>query len=855
MLRHSRKGHPLWIAGMLAIGLLVGGCSDGSDGTDGLDGQDGAPGQSTAQVSGTVVNAKTLAPIAGVTVETDPAVPGVALVTNGAGFYSGELPIGPYTLRCVATNYNQCTEDISVVAGVPVTADMAMEPTKPVLLSVTSPPPNVGPGDTFPLTVTPTVMDGSSITSILWKQSASAQATIDDPASATATITLGSEAAYKDELFKHVERIDRWMVAGVSPLALEEAAHAAFTVTVTTTGGTYSSTVNVNAQLDFATVSPGLRTVPRDVVVLLNGREQATYDWTIAVAPAGSAATLRDATTRNPWFVPDVYGKYTLNVTDITGAPTVVSLDVYAGIWTGGIMGQDAEGRPDMFCKFCHSAEVNQWKLTGHAEILTDSLNTNGHYSDACFGCHSVGFDKSADNGGFDDAADYDAFYANMFGGHYSTPDPGNWDYMLTAFPESAQRANVQCENCHGPNDSLAHQNGTISKERVSLSSDVCGACHGEPPRHGRFQQWEESAHSNYELAIDEGMSGSCAKCHTANGFVAWVPILESGDDGPSGSNPTVTWTKDDVHPQTCTTCHDPHAVGTTTGEGTNAPMRIQGDTFELMAGFTAYSVGKGAICMQCHNSRRGLRNEENWPTTSTSDPDRAPHLGTQADVIMGQNAYFVEIGFRGPHGFIEDTCVKCHMSLTDPPEDLSYQRGGTNHTFEASDEICGECHGAFTADNVREVTERTSEALHEAIVEALYLEIGRAIGLGNVVVVTGYADAGETTSLSRTITSMADVGTIEFSESHGRQAMEISVGGVMVYHVQMNSGTDIRPSAAPTTKTGNSLYETNGGKVIARAGWNYLLFHSDGSDGIHNPRFAGLALEGAIIALQEEYE
>jgi Cytochrome c554 and c-prime len=852
MLRHSRKGHPLWIAGMLAVGLLMGGCSDGSDGADGLDGQDGADGASTAQVSGTVVNAITNAPIAGVTVETTPAVPGVVLVTDANGRFSGELPIGPYTLACQAANYNQCTEEISVVAGVPVTADMAMEPTKPVMISVTAPPAGVGPGDTFALTVTPTIMDGSTVSSILWKQSASAQATIEDPTSATTNITLGSEAAYKDELFKHVERLDRWMVVGVSPLALEEAAHAAFTVTVTTTNGTYSAVVEVNAELDFATVSPGLRAVPKGVVVLLNGKEQASYDWTLVV-PSGTA-TLHDATTRNPWFVPDVSGKYTLSVTDTTGAPVVVTLDIYSGTWIGGISGQDADGRPNMFCAYCHNEQVDLWKQSGHAEILKDNLNTGGHYSDACFSCHAVGYNKDADNEGFDDANDYVAFYNNMFGGHYSTPDPGNWDYMLATFPYSAQKANVQCENCHGPNDTLAHQNDEISKERVNLSSDVCGTCHGEPPRHGRFQQWEDSAHANYELAIDEGMSGSCAKCHTANGFIAWQPILASGNDGPAGSSPKVTWSQEDVHPQTCTTCHDPHAVGTTTGEGTNAPMRIQGDTYELMSGFTAYSVGKGAICMQCHNSRRGLRNEENWPTTSASDPDRAPHLGTQADVVMGQNAYFVEIGFRGPHGFIDDTCVKCHMSLTDPPEEFSYQKGGTNHTFEASGEICSECHGAFTVDNVQDITERTAEVLHETIVESLYLEIARQIGLGNVVLVSGYATADEQGSRSLIIDSMDDVSAIEFSESHGRQSMEITVIGLPVYHVQMHGGTDIRPSDDPNTATGNSLYETDGGKVIARAGWNYLLFHADGSHGVHNPRFAGLALEGAITALQEEY-
>ena len=32
-------------------------------------------------------------------------------------------------------------------------------------------------------------------------------------------------------------------------------------------------------------------------------------------------------------------------------------------------------------------------------------------------------------------------------------------------------------------------------------------------------------------------------------------------------------WTIDEVHPQTCATCHDPHAVGTTSGSNTNATV------------------------------------------------------------------------------------------------------------------------------------------------------------------------------------------------------------------------------------------------------------------------------------------
>ena len=71
-----------------------------------------------------------------------------------------------------------------------------------------------------------------------------------------------------------------------------------------------------------------------------------------------------------------------------------------------------------------------------------------------------------------------------------------------------------------------------------------------------------------------------------------------------------VSWTEDEAHPQTCVTCHDPHASGTTSGSDPNATVRISGDTPPLIAGFTATDVGRGAICMTCHNTRRGLRND-----------------------------------------------------------------------------------------------------------------------------------------------------------------------------------------------------------------------------------------------------
>ncbi|GAG56100.1 unnamed protein product [marine sediment metagenome] len=162
--------------------------------------------------------------------------------------------------------------------------------------------------------------------------------------------------------------------------------------------------------------------------------------------------------------------------------------------------------------------------------------------------------------------------------------------------------------------------------------------------------------------------------------------------------------TVDTVETTTCTVCHNPHGQGKGSGEPNTATVRISSSTPMLPAGFKAVGVGRGALCMTCHNSRNGARNDV---ATTTAD-DRVPHTAAQADVLMGQNAYFVKVGERGAHSFIADTCTTCHNVLTAPPEDLSYNLAGTNHTFAADMEVCSQCHGAFDGGTEPLMAERS---------------------------------------------------------------------------------------------------------------------------------------------------
>ncbi|UCD76383.1 MAG: hypothetical protein JSV91_05545 [Phycisphaerales bacterium] len=789
-------------------------------------------------LSGFVTNLWTGMPIEGASVW----VGEVELITNDTGFYTGDFDPGQYDLLFEAEYFNSYEDSIILFPGVPAEMDVALEPTAAVIVN-TDIIGDAVPGGTVEVTAEVIILDGSTIEGFLWSQWYGTPAEILNADTDTATLNLGGTGDYKAELFhvlaeppiggeSHAGLQNRFEVVGIYPFAVEEAGLLMLEVQVTTTSGVYHGDLDVETHLPWST-TVGVRNVPTNVPVLLHGKDQASYDWALT-PPDGSSAVLDDAAGQNPEFTPDTWGLYQLTVTDIDAA-TTVEIDVYAGEWLGIIVGQDADGLPiaDPSCVSCHEIfdadKFTPWSQTGHAHIFSVNLDTSTHYGPNCFSCHTVGFNTSAENGGFDDTCGYDEF---LEAGLLNNPGD-NWTTMLDLFPELARKANIQCENCHGPQDEAHTLPGGA---RVSLASEGCAICHGEPLRHARFQQWQLSGHGNYELAIDESQSGTCSKCHTVNGFLAWMPALLG--EGDVGDPVEVTWTEDEAHPQTCVTCHDPHAIGTSTGKPNDAAMRISGHTPPLLSGFTAYGVGRGAICMTCHNSRRGLRNDSNFDDIyGTSEAARAPHGPTQTDLLMGENAYLVPVGFRANHSFLTDTCTNCHMEVTDPPEDLSYNLGGTNHEFSASTDICSECHGGgFEGEAIQAGVEDTLEILLVAIEDALIAYIGEQTGLGNIIDLNGEAQ----------IMDVADVLAVEFTESHGRQAMAVTFTDNTTYGPYRMSDIDILDANYQLL---GQFYDF-ADPVLIKSGWNYLLVHSDGSFGIHSATFTYQILTASISAL-----
>jgi formate-dependent nitrite reductase cytochrome c552 subunit len=831
--------------------VAIAGCS----GKDGKNGANGVNGVSTGTLSGKVTIASTTPaiPVVGASIALSPTVEGVTLTTNATGDYSAVVPVGVYTLTITAPNFTTQTQSVSVVAAGTATRNVALVATAKVVVAITT-TGTANPGAQLSVTATPAVLDGSTVQSIAWSTGVHAAATFGTPTAATTTAQLPALSTFKDSLFR-VLRLDpladpdananppelpagtsdafdnRLKVQGITHFDLERAAEVMLTATVTTTSGVYTATQVVSAVLPWKP-STGLASVPLNEPVVVHGfldtaNAQTSYSYTLA-GPSGDATTLLDSTTsRHVVFTPTASGKYTL-----TESVSGKTLDIYAGTWVGAIDPAATLAATDSLkpvgdgnCTGCHASgtaldKFTPWAQSGHASIFSTNVIAGGHYGESCFDCHTVGFDKGALNNGVDEQSDYVTMVGAMFpaSNHGAPiPDAGNWDKILGTYPVTAKMTNIQCENCHGPNavtgasHSATATRDAVKAARVSLDSAVCGRCHGEPARHGRFQEWSISGHGNLQLAADEGTSGNCAGCHTAQGAMVFFAQLATGNPLRTITLPAGL-TADTALPQTCSVCHDPHDPGSTSSLGTNANPRIMDATSLLPSGFKAVGVGKGAMCITCHNSRNG-----GWTDTTVTpnvnhanlheDGDAhfgtlaafsAPHEAAQGDVLMGRNAYFVS-GVRGPHSLVPNACVTCHMDSVAAPQEIGYSTQ-SNHTFEANLTICAKCHGSFDGAGLQAATAAGLADL-KATVEGKLASLYEAAGT-----------------------------TIEWLPG---RTPKVCVNGCQPI---------VPPATSPPNAVDEITYLT--GKTstqvdtFAKANWNYELVAADNSGGVHNPSF-----------------
>jgi hypothetical protein len=375
-----------------------------------------------------------------------------------------------------------------------------------------------------------------------------------------------------------------------------------------------------------------------------------------------------------------------------------------------------------------------------------------------------------------------------------------------------------------------------------------------------------------------------CA-CHSAQGYVKYIPQNAKGDiyyrfgqQTFTSTYPTVStrttgftdayqaaWTTQNAMPQTCTACHDPH------NDANPNQLRVYNTLPLIASGIkNIEGVGKGAVCLVCHNLRSGdtcataitattycpLNSATPNPSFTHEDseiynngaPYNSVHDGPQGDVLLGRNAYFMDgnLPMLSKHAAVEDTCVGCHMTLN-PNTHLSHGSVAVNtHSFYILDnqksEFCLNCHGAGTVDGeaIVESTQTGLANLQTAI--ANYVAARINANLGGVYVKSG---ATYTTVLSLAATGVT-------ATSDGSHVYLTAKGTGTFLGSFTNSTLYSNVGATALFFWDNTVSYTNiaASNKLSKAVWNYALINNDASFGIHNPSYVSAIIDATIAQM-----
>jgi cytochrome c553 len=348
------------------------------------------------------------------------------------------------------------------------------------------------------------------------------------------------------------------------------------------------------------------------------------------------------------------------------------------------------------------------------------------------------------------------------------------------------------------------------------------------------MEQWQKSKHADRELVVNDvgvwelrqGATAFCGRCHDEQGFKAWVPQLMKGDPGilrgadgkPAGEAyiKELGMTKADARPVTCAACHS---------RGTE--LRIKDSVPMLPNGVAVSGVGKGALCMACHNTRNG---RIVWDSPSPKQEFTQPHDAAQADVILGKNVYFYNdtVDSASPHAlFTGDACVSCHKT---------YGSGG--HAFKPGE--CATCHG-----------EKVSEPFVQKGFNELHHQLGALLvkklmaskdKVGCVVAWDEKADK-ETPDFALDGKSVKEI-AIKVGGIHGQIGLEFTTADGKQVLSQMGN---IKTACAK-----NATLVWPASDPVVRGLYNWLVFQYDGSRGVHNPRFSRNVLMTTLEAMSK---
>ncbi|GEM_PF-5069713 len=835
------------------------------------------------------------------------------------------------------------------------------------------------------------VASGHSITSYAWNQASGAGAT---PIGAVNAVTLDFTAGGLVDIlnlaspsggnFGISDRVSsdryKYQVMRISRLDTQ----MIFTLTVTDDGGnTDTSTCPaiylqdagqvINTQSGLPNVGVGSKVYFSwaNLIALGASATDTTKEfgspitnWTATLSlPTGSSATLSNANTEFPSFVPDVAGIYTVTYrsTDTAIAPkctsatstcnlacrmaggsTITSNCVSAKKWTDtsvstscstacniygsagvqctcgvagellvnastyagvGTIGGTTPEAPQ--CAKCHGTspvsglddKLTPWSGTIHSHVFADNAD-NGAYAGLAptpylWEYHTVGYNGSASSGGFD-------ALASLLGFSWSDQ---TYQKFLNSFDKTSSHylpklANVQCENCHGPGASHSVDDGKIASS--SAQQGVCGQCHFQA------SAWMNSDHNTTGVAHGSGSyqiswltNSSCARCHTSQGFAAYV---EGGEAAVVTA--VANLEKGAFVSVACAACHDPH-------DATNDhQLREKGNVTMITDGSTV-DAGKAAVCYTCHdgfyNYGEHACNAAGAASTAAGtdlceDLDntaitysRQAHYNPQAPVLEGKQI-LNDLGGDGTEDFaldensfhssaaftlaavsgnpdLENTnnkCVTCHMAPGPSPTEEGYLHLG-GHAFKLQsghglshlqpdepDEpstpgtegsleytaACTTCHTSLTTFN------RTARAdydgngsidgIQDEIKGLLYTVAKMIYYIDHTCTLGGVGGVGTSCTVHDNLTS---TGTSGFGTTCDGALPDFA-------YPTLCTGTINVGTIGYKSTTGVGFFKSS--PIIRRATWNYNSIVRDGSLGVHNAAYTIKTLQGTYKALRK---
>ncbi len=517
---------------------------------------------------------------------------------------------------------------------------------------------------------------------------------------------------------------------------------------------------------------------------------------------------------------PDVVGEYIVaaNVYGKTGAVSVlVSV-------TNKITAAEYIGVEDSGCAFCHSGKpfttndnYGAWFVTYHADAFErkidggpafDGTLLGAGFKSSCYSCHTTGYDANSNalnNGGFYDEMTNAALLPPNSVNYWIPPTsgPGQWENMPVALQD---KANIQCEDCHGP---AGEHFGDTNKISISLSAGVCASCHDSTNGHVTAFEWSQSMHGSGSASYKTNNVSAnpltftwCSRCHSTAGFI----------DAFKTNGITRTTGLEGI---TCAACHDPHPTGTETNEHllrTLADIKIGPENGPVVA--TISDGGDGKLCMQCHRSRfvSAAVNTSNYPASF------GPHDSPIADMLAGVNGIeyggFTNLSLRSPHlTILKDTCINCHMeqsikTSTNPSISNSFMYA-QGHTMKM-----------VTTDGV-----------------------DIAVACQSCHVETGGTNFD---FVDTTFNPLTDNPNNDYDGD--------AVHGVVVEGVQTQVSNLLSRLAAllPPFSHGSIGVNANSSVEQLKAAYNYDFVSADGSHGVHNAGYAVDLLKASIADMQD---